>query len=599
VSADASPTSAAPEAAHGGARPAVWLGLAAIIAYAAALRFVGLADAGFRLCDEGWHLIYPQFLAGADAAPDIIYFKHGLLLWISVGVQLFGASPAAALHWAALNGLLTLVPLYFLLRRLFSPRAAAFGCLAFGCCRYILFYHRSNMSNGYSLLAYTIGALLLVHVIDRFGWADDWEAPSPDSASSRLRWLLAAAFGVWVGIVFTVRIQGCITLLGTVGAFGLAMVICGIAAREQTLLRKLLGYTALVAATLPLAYLGYSFVMLLLGDVVDWERTREWYGINFNIAGGGHAEWGLYLPRYLTSFMGWPLLVLGIAGLACECWRVGGALRAGRPTMARLGFLLSALGLFAIYLKTGLPWPRAYLYAPYFLAAYAGVALDQLLGCERLSVRTRWLTASLLLAALLACELWLSLPLYRQRSGYEAATELMNERERTRSPRSTSIIGTHSWPVVACSYRIRGARTIYKLVPKPANYRSLAVALIDAHHRHNIRFVVLDIYLTYTVRGSDLHRAVQQFLLTVPPDAVFANEAAAEEQAVADAFEGDSLIIDPFAKVVVLYDLKRLAEMPGLPAQPLPYTSDAAMTEQFEAWIKTDRPIGDAAADGR
>ena len=107
-----------------------WLLLAATVGGAAVLRFYHLSEQGYRFCDEGYHLNLP-ILYLVDHQEPFLYFKHGLLWFIAVGISVLGLSQAASMQFSGICGLASIVLFYALLSQLFSRRVAVLGPASF------------------------------------------------------------------------------------------------------------------------------------------------------------------------------------------------------------------------------------------------------------------------------------------------------------------------------------------------------------------------------------------------------------------------------------------------------------------------------------
>ena len=131
------------------------------VCLAAVLRFYHLDQMGFRFCDEGARLMHPKLLNENQNYPSL-YYKHGLMFWIFLGLKIFGFTCYGALSWSIVCGLASIFLVYALWARFSSEKTALLGAIVYGMNYYIFYYQRSNMSDGYALFFFILTLLLLV-----------------------------------------------------------------------------------------------------------------------------------------------------------------------------------------------------------------------------------------------------------------------------------------------------------------------------------------------------------------------------------------------------------------------------------------------------
>lgn len=515
-----------------------WLLLAVTVGGAAVLRFYHLSEQGYRFCDEGYHLNLP-ILYLVDHQEPFLFFKHGLLWFIAVGISVLGLSQAASMQFSGICGLATVVLFYALLSQLFNRRVAVLGAAAMACSHYVLFYNRSNMSDGYALMFFCLIALLLVQQAKAFGlWL---EAPADrQRRTSRRRWLWLLLAGLLLGFSFTVRIQTCLTLLGMAGAWGLTLLLMR---RRQAVKPVMLA----AAVLLLLAALGYALTMGYLRHNVEWNGTLEWYGKNVTVAGAQGYEWQAYLVSHLTRYCGWPLLLLGFVGLVCLH---------RRPGFGGLWLLLCWWGLLLAFLKMGLPFPRAHLYLVFFLCIFWAIAIDwigrRLAGVSR-RVSIGIAAAVVLTALTAAVEISKSRHLLTAEGGYDKVGDYLLGTDIGKE-----VIATHAWPIFRALHLHRTV-VLYDFVDglpsEESKQHDWMIDRLRESSSANITHMVLDSYVPYASSASET-LFLQRFCATYPPDLVVRNEFGMDSQTSWDAFHG-MLLPSMFTHYHIVYRVGR------------------------------------------
>ncbi len=541
-----------------------------ILHWALLLRIAGVWDQGFRFCDEGYYLLHPITMVQNPDAAGFLYYKHGLCAVTAFWVWLYGSQPSAILLQSGLWGMVGITFHFLLVRRLFTLRIAVISSLVLASLRYILFYHRSHLSDGYALTLFIAGLYCFV----RFSGAGSGRSERNGQARSQLLWVVL--YGVIAGFAFTVRIQACVTLLGA-AVLGAALLMWR-HRRTRNCWPSAVRLAGLTLAGVVSVIVGYSSVMVLLGERIDWIRTLEWYQKNLTIAGGSAAGSPAVILQHLFAFSSVPFVIVAIIGLIAALVQQRRQCR-----IVRLWLCGCTLGLIAIHMLAAMPWPRAHLYIVYLLTIFFAVGVSAI-GARCAHMRCGAVVAVAIVILTIAAETVDAAAFFRLRSGYGQAAEFMIDRDAENRKRR-HFIGTHSWPVTACDYG-RGGYIVYDL---PAtSYSAFCGAILDLHFRHNVRFMILDLNITYFA-PSDVNHLLQEFVLTNPPDLVVANDIANDAQCVADAFHGRPVREDMFSNTIIVYDLaelsQRIARSPGFS-----YTNDKDMLEQFKQSGRADGP---------
>ncbi len=549
--------------------PGVAWSVAAILLWAAALRFHGIGRQGFRLCDEGYYLLHPMNLVYSPTAEAFLYYKHGLCLMVSWFVRGFGPAPSSVLACAAACGMITVVVTFVAVRHMFDTKTALAATAVLASLKYVLFYHRSNLSDGYALMIFAIVLTMLAALITTVERYD-----RSSSGWKRRAGPLAVGAGLLIGFSFTVRIQTCLSLLGMVGVMVLLLPWLRPKADRGRVVWRYIGVGSCVAAA---SVIGYAAVMLYLGDRVDWPRTLEWYEKNLAIARVESQVWRPYLIGHLRDHTIGLFPLVAMAGVGLEMVRCR-----RRSSPLRLWFLVCTLGLAAAHVAAAMPWPRGQLNLVYLLAIYWGVGLSGLLSWNVARPAVRRAGVAAILITTVVSESLQGYLMFALPHGYDTVNAYLVQRDpgsRGKRP----FVATHSWPVIGCSYG-SSPFIVYDLVDEP-DYGAFCRGLQDIHERYGARFVILDLNVTYFA-GRPMNQMLQEFVLSNLPDLVVANDMANEAQCVADAVAGQPPREDMFSRRIVVYDLDRLAPILDPDGRVMRFTSDADMDRRLGARIR-------------
>jgi len=526
----------------------------AVTVFGAVLRFWHLAAQGYRFADEGYHLLYSSFLVWGIDEP-FLYFKHGLHGLLALGLGVLGLDQTGSLRWSALLGTLTLPLCYLLWRQVEGKRVALIALFLVAVSKYVLFYHRSNMSDGYALFVFT-GVLLL---ISNALWRPDVHgAHLSVRTGKRRRWITTVATGLLLGATFTVRIQTCFILVGCVAAWLTALFVRH---DREGLRRQLPLAVIMLIAALP----GYALVMLALGNTVNWPTTLEWYGKNMVLVDGPPMAWRPWCAIHLWSYCSAAFLGFAIAGLLHRTWHWR------RLRTPQLWLVLCCWGLSLGFLKTALPWPRGHLYMVFFLCPFAATGIDL---AARLVAR-RWrrgcrfarAAAIVTLAGLVGgAELAKARVLLTGSGGYgETLRFLLDDNI------GEDVFTTDSWPLFRAAHR-HLTTVVYDDLKEvctagtDAEAHDAFIARLISRHRtpdSGVSHMVLDHTLSYRC-DERIVRFVERFVATYPPDLMVRNDFGDDPQTCADAF-GKALPESVFSHFNVVYSLRRFASPDFVP----------------------------------
>src|SRR5215203_47775 len=275
----------------------------------------------FRITQEGWG--NPYYAAGVKNmltswhnfffvsfdAGFVSVDKPPLGLWIqAVSAWLFGFHGWALLLPQALAGVLSVVLLYYLVRRSFGPVAGLLAALALALIPISVATSRHN--NLESLLALTV---LLA------AWAFILAVET-----GRLRWLVVGALVVGVG--FNIKMLEAFVVLP---AFYLLYLVAAPVGWRRRMIHLGLATVVIVAASLPWVvavdltpadqrpYIGSSSFNTVTDLIVGWNGVERVMGNDKGVGDPGPLR---FLVPQLGGQIGW-LLPLAFVGLAVASWQ--------------------------------------------------------------------------------------------------------------------------------------------------------------------------------------------------------------------------------------------------------------------------------------
>ncbi len=559
------PAAVPPEApASPGWRLPAWAWLGLMLILAAGLRLYHLRPAGFHLCDEGYYLLEPVLLHVLPQPQPVLYYHHGLAVWVWLGCQVFGFTYDGALHWSVTCGLLTLVVYAVAVGRLLGRAAGLGGAFALAVSSYVLFYHRSNLALSHGLLFLATACLLSVALFAALGvlpLTATGPAPARPWRSGRA-WLLLVALGVLWGYSYDLRVDTSIIILGVIGALGVALAATqwrhGWSARPWVLYAGAVVALALLAG---LTHLAFARV------TAPWTNPALSAGVTEVHVGFMRLHLPAGVPtslRTLWHLCSVPFLALAAGGLLLETqrWRT--------LPLPRVWWLAATWGFLAVSTVMSTPYPRGFVYAVFFLAAYVGVAVAALAALLPNPRRRATLTA-LMLALLLTGELVLAMPLFAARSYYRDIVAFM------RASGEAHMVHTSAWPLFRAALPNQKQYLLSDVLAAGPTYESFCVQLAMLRATRGVRYLVLDSSILFQAGPQPM---LEQFVLAHRPHLVYPDEYAGHFHTQAEAFGAFLPMRSLLRDWIIVYDLSRL---PGFARTPPPYTTPADMQERFEA----------------
>ncbi|MBI3267596.1 MAG: hypothetical protein HYZ53_01135 [Planctomycetes bacterium] len=509
---------------------------AALAAGALASRTWHLAEQGLRLPDEGLYSFFGE--AVHFRLPKAVFFKplQALILYLPfralVVTDWAELVPGVFLLPAALLGWASVLALGALARRAWGPAAGLVALAAGTAMPYLLFYHRSALSDA-NYLALCIAALwLLLRALPGV-------LPGPAGARPRL---FAAASGALFAAAFWTNPAAAVLVVAT-GTAGAALVLAG--KIERRLSAELLGLWAVV---------GLSTGALLHGAFC----LASWYDPAMN--------------RHLLGFVGvvaarsrWtvePFLDFGkYAGPAVAALAATGAAVGVRRRAPLDLALLVLFAVVALYGARSTSWgPRIFaslLVPGILLAAAGGTALvERTVAAAHGRVGTLG-AAACLCAALLASHAPGAHELLGLRSGYARAVEsLLAERGQGRlgivlAPQCANLLLPFSIEVKSAT------RPLAELLATPGGAEAVESAL-RKRREEGYSHLVLDVTFRLELADAGLLE-FRRFLERNPPWQEFDNPFGRHRPTLAE----DELTLapgDPIADRILVF---RLADLPG------------------------------------
>ena len=546
------------------------IALSGIVTLAAFLRLYHLMGSGFKLTDEGYHF-YPSidlYNAFERGTTQFLTWYHGLEFWIAFGCSFFGFTYDGALLWAAVCGIISVPLLYIFSSCVFSRKTALFCALALAFNYYLVFYARTALATGYAVFFFC----WFLIVLNNAARLTKILPEAKDKPVSRTRRILAIlATGVFLGMLTHIRIELGFIGLGMVGALGLTVLIENSAAGFER------GRKAVWKAWKPLfiiviiAVCVYLLFFLILDSVnwIDWKNSLVFYKGHLGFAAGSDHPWGPYFLTDIWYLSGIPFLFISLWGLVSE------TVSFKRLSLERKWFVIAFWGMSVFLFKTGLAYPRTYVYTVLFLCVYWGVGIRRIsvsLRSIRLSRVFRTYATLLLIALSFAGEFRLINPLFHKKSRYDEAEKFIAARG------TGNIHCTHSWPIFELLPFKYKRYIIYDTYNRIANYKAFCRVLKNAYEKGNVKYMLLDNNLTYW--GNDI-TMIQQFAATILPTAVFRNDYGDDWHTCMDAF-GRPPVRNMFTNRIMVYDMKYLSK---IPKEPIPFLGSKRMDEIFtERW---------------
>ena len=366
-----------------------------------------------------------------------------------------------------------------------------------------------------------------------------------------------------VGFTFTVRIQTCVTLLGVVGALGLALLLSSESWNDRFAAIKKYAWFSIII--LFFAVLSYAIFMFSIRNLVKWHETMVFYGKNYDITRKLWNGWKPYLLINIWHLTGFPFILFAFLGFAFDCvkWH--------KLNLPRRWLLICTVGLLASYLKMALPWPRAYLYMIFIMTIYWVLSFEHIFSFwftsgQLVRMRVPLVLCSLLIMAF--CEMILILPFIHKKSRYNDVVAFIENRG------AGNLHTTHARPIFSMLSFTHSTYIVYDTYRVNKTYRDFCEALMAGYVEKNVRYMILDNNVSY-FGGDD--RMLQQFVVTVLPDAVFKNDFGEDFHTCMDAFAAPPKH-DIFTDKIMVCDMRNFKKVPRV---PIPFYSPKKMDEIF------------------
>ena len=539
----------------------MYLVLGGFILFAAYLRFYHLDDMGFRFCDEGARLMHPKTLNVTMTTPSL-YFKHGLMIWIFIGLKIFGFNCLGALTWSIVCGLFSVIFVFALWGRYASLHTALFASIIYGSNYYIFFYQRSNMSDGYALNFFILILFLITVLFQGMQIIPVNRNKHKLISSPSLIFLTFLVTGMLIGLVYTVRIQSCVTVLGVLGALGLALFLQP--TRDRWKWKNVRRYSVFIVILLGIAFFSYCLFMYFIQDMVKWKETLVFYEKNYDITRKLWNVWKPYVIINIWKLSSFSFLSFALLGVCCD------TINCLNLNLVRRWLLICFWGLFFASLKMALPWPRAYLYLIFILTIYWVLAFEYILSLKIFNnikppLRYSFLTLCLLLTVI--SELTLIVPFINKKSRYNEAVAYIE------SKGPGNLHTTHARPIFSMLSFPHSTYIVYDTSRVHTIYQDFCVALKAGYEEKGVRYMVFDHNISYF--GGDT-RMLQQFVVTVLPDVVLKNDFGEDYHTCMDAFASPPKH-DVFTDKIMIYDMENFRKIPRI---PIPYFNNKR-TEQI------------------
>jgi 4-amino-4-deoxy-L-arabinose transferase-like glycosyltransferase len=508
-----------------------------ILSAALFVRMYHLNLMGFRFADEGYHLNHARLLLESPGTPSL-YFKHGLIYFLYLGLHLFSFSVSGSLLFSVFCGILTCLFFYFISKRFLSTKLSILLLIVFSFNYYIFYYQRSNMSDGYALMFFCITLYFFIQALKEFGFLKNKsEKENNIKHSGYYPYIYLIISGLLLGYSFTVRIQTCLTMLGAAGAFGLSLFF--MRKKYNFKSNDLLRYFYFFAVWVFAGLAGYLIFMFYIKENVIWDSTFEWYSKNRKITEKPFFEWKCYIIQHLWHLCSLPFLLIALAGIFFDVKNFK------KLNLIKLWLLICFAGLFAAYLKMAMPWPRAYLYFIVILIFYWLNGAFCISGLFK--PKYRQLILLLCLIVTLIGESALILPFVNKQSGYNTALQIV------KSEKKGTIIGTHSWPIFESAEFKHDNIIIYKLCRRYNSLTEFNWILKDIQKHYNEVFIITDNNVSFM--APDTVPLLLEYYTNNPQFLILNNDFGEDYHTCMDAF-GRKPVHDFFSDKIIISHLQ-------------------------------------------
>ena len=487
-----------------------------LMALAIVVRLRGIGDQGLRFYDEGTYCRFgTTLLLGSGKT---IFYKPGTAVLMWLAFKAFGHCDSAGLVLSALVGIATVVLAWWLVRRIAGRFAAAGTAAAFAAMPYMLFYHRSAMTEAnYFFLALAS----LVFVVLGLGGS------SAGGILPTMYWLAAGLCG---GFGFTVNAPAAL-IYALVVLGGLVHLHVNRAGRRRMAMLLaanavgfLCGWAVPQIITAP--YVSETSVAMSavhrLGNVVQFHPRLFWL-------------------KYLWGYAGWPVLVLAALG-AYGLWKV-------RHPYRHLLTVLGA-GLFGFYLQTGMSWPRIYFPLVLPVGLMAGLGVQYVLGRWIPRPMARWGVVIGLCGAMVGYGFEHSLPTLRLHSGYWDAQKFLVDGQ------AECVITAHNWGMFTAfipAKLIYGGDQLARAFGPDADTNAPQGCFKWFVDNYGATHIVID-YFFWKLLSPSARQRFGEYIRSHPPDKTIPNPVAGDYETLAEDGEPSlSILDDPNARFIYIW----------------------------------------------
>ena len=542
-----------------------------IICTGIVLRFYHLKDAGVKFHDEAICYIHALTLKHAMQGWHIkhfLYWYPALPFWIFLGCFITGFSLKGALLWGAINGILC-IPLFYIFCSSIAPkRIALLATIALAFNYYLVYYSRTNLPTGYGIFFFCILITLLGKIRV---YTEKNNTGDLTFYYTSKQYLLFISTGIFLGILIHIRTDAGLFGVGMLFALYLAFLSTYKYSNIRSNFKSFINRSSFIFVILISAAISFTLFLVIFGllDWINWDATKLFYKERYSYTHHANSIWGPYLLIFiyrLSSIPFWSIAIIGI---------INDIVKFGKINIYRRWCLIAFIGMTILLFKTGLSFPRAYVFLVVLMCFYWALGVEYLISLHFLhSKYTALILGVCLIAATFFGEFMLIYPLFKKKANYDRLAEYMA------SLQPGNIIGTHSWPMLeGLPFDFRKF-LIYDLSKQCSSYKSFCLSLKYNCKNIHIRYMILDNNISYFATNSKI---IQQFAVTNLPDVIFYNDYGDDWHTCMEAFQTPP-IKDVFTKRIMLYDLSRPRK---IPATPIPFLGSENMDEIFrQRWTR-------------
>lgn len=489
-----------------------------VLLLAAGLRLWGLPDLGFRYADEGTYALFGmEMLKGSRG---FIYYKpgHAALTWVALNA--FGVSTFSPMLLSALLGVASVLLLYLLTRELYGTDAGLVSATCAVAMPYLLYYHRSALSEGNYVFLDLAGLYLSLLGLRTRRWG-----------------LFAAAGAAWA-LAYDVKPQAGLIPIGM--ALGL---LCATRRNPpgtplDPRLTRIFLVVSLLAALFAHAALA-SFMRPFMDERAASGVLRSYVQRFFD-------------PGMLPGFQFFSCLLIHGGVAVTLLFAMGFGLAVRRRSLSDVVCLAMVTVTAAYSFRVNVPMPRFHLTFALPVALLAGAGGARVAAVVGRKIGHRAALIALLLA-LLCLETSPALKVLQMKPGYREACEWLRREERL-----TTGATTHSWPILAAGtgrpWAIASDVVADALMGHEGD-KVLALRLIPAIRRDGYSHLMLD-YAIWARLRPEGEANLRRFVADHPPTRVIPNDYLWHPQTLAEGELPGRLAREPLAQNIFIWRLR-------------------------------------------